>query len=498
MDESGARIGCPGGEHVVVPTEVKELYTSSPENRKSVTIIESIIADGREPPPPFVIAPGQKIMDNWIADELVGQERVACTPTGYTNNQIALQYLDHLIKHTRAGPTKPWKILLLDGHESHRTDAFQLKAAENHIKLFYFPSHLTHALQPLDVGIFRPWKHYHTLAIQAALRSLDFEYTITSFFRDLSSIRQQTMKYHTIIDSFKDSGMWPPSAKAGIKKMRSYQKKKRTIDEVEEDDLELPALPPTRPTEIWNTAATIRALGDRDPTQFSDNSVQVFHYTMKSVDVQLQKAHLTTIEHGALQAKLLTGSKRKINSRRSVYKGGAALTVDELREKIKTREGREMAEALRKARKKLSQTINKAKKELNSRGIQARKDEKARLQRLLDYEANDELPPLEDLIRIREPDKNPTDLEKIQLTEEFYPGLVQNIRELEKQVGLQIKDDGGDDDVVVILERSQKKEDVPDYLDSSPPPPNLIDSSDVESTAGSMDSIQRNADFVPF
>lgn len=94
--------------------------------------------------------------------------------------------------------------------------------------------------------------------------------------------------------------MWPLSAKAGIKKMRSYQKKKRTIDEVEEDDLELPALPPTRPIDIWNTAATVRALRDRDPTQFSDNSIQVFYNTMKSVDVQLQKAHLTTIEHGAL------------------------------------------------------------------------------------------------------------------------------------------------------------------------------------------------------
>jgi hypothetical protein len=79
---------------------------------------------------------------------------------------------------------------------------------------------------------------------------------------------------------------------------------------------------------------------------------------MKSVDIQLQKAHLTTIEHGALQAKLLAKSRRKINSRRSVYKEGAALTVDELREKIKTREEREMAEALQKARKKLSQTIN--------------------------------------------------------------------------------------------------------------------------------------------
>jgi hypothetical protein len=175
---------------------------------------------------------------------------------------------------------------------------------------------------------------------------------------------------------------------------------------------------------------------------------------MKSVDVQLQKAHLTTIEHGALQAKLLAKSKRKTNSRRSVHKGGVALTVDELREKIKTREERETTEGLQKAKKKLSQTINKAKKELNSRGIQARKDEKARLQRLLDYKAKDELLPPKDLIPIREPDKNPTDLEKMQLTEEFYPGLVQNIRELEKQVGPQINNRDGDNDVVVILERS--------------------------------------------
>src|SRR5271168_130121 len=30
MDETGARVGCPKGEEVVVPTELNELYTSSP------------------------------------------------------------------------------------------------------------------------------------------------------------------------------------------------------------------------------------------------------------------------------------------------------------------------------------------------------------------------------------------------------------------------------------------------------------------------------------
>jgi hypothetical protein len=47
-----------------MPIEVKELYTASSENRKSVTIIETIHIDGREPLLLFVIAPRKKIMDN--------------------------------------------------------------------------------------------------------------------------------------------------------------------------------------------------------------------------------------------------------------------------------------------------------------------------------------------------------------------------------------------------------------------------------------------------
>jgi len=46
--------------------------------------------------------------------------------------------------------------------------------------------------------------------------------------------------------------MWPISYKASIKKVYSYNKKKRSIDEVEEenDGVELPTLPPLRPSDI--------------------------------------------------------------------------------------------------------------------------------------------------------------------------------------------------------------------------------------------------------
>jgi hypothetical protein len=49
---------------------------------------------------------------------------------------------------------------------------------------------------------------------------------------------------------FKESGIWPPSAKARIKKIRSYKKRKRTINKVDANNSDLLRLPPTRPKEV--------------------------------------------------------------------------------------------------------------------------------------------------------------------------------------------------------------------------------------------------------
>ena len=107
-----------------------------------------------------------------------------------------------------------------------------------------------------------------------------------------------------IINSFKDSGIWPLSYKQGIKKVRSYKKsnsQKRTIDDINEDDeSKLSWLLLSRLIEIWNTTVKVREFADCDPMKFSDNSCKVFKYIMKSVDLQLQKAHLITVEYGNL------------------------------------------------------------------------------------------------------------------------------------------------------------------------------------------------------
>ncbi|KFY61105.1 hypothetical protein V496_05159 [Pseudogymnoascus sp. VKM F-4515 (FW-2607)] len=55
MDETGFRVGIPGGERILVPRAAKNLYTTSPENRTSITIIEAVSAGGQKIPPVLVI-----------------------------------------------------------------------------------------------------------------------------------------------------------------------------------------------------------------------------------------------------------------------------------------------------------------------------------------------------------------------------------------------------------------------------------------------------------
>ena len=92
MDETGARAACPTGEKVIVPCNIRELYVGSPENRKSLTICETIRADGKYLPA-FIIAPGIKIMDSWVTPECDNEDYITQTDTGYTSNEKILEYL---------------------------------------------------------------------------------------------------------------------------------------------------------------------------------------------------------------------------------------------------------------------------------------------------------------------------------------------------------------------------------------------------------------------
>jgi hypothetical protein len=90
IDKKGCRIACPLGEEVVIPIGIKEMYIRVPKNRLSVTVIESISADGKAIPP-LVIMPGRNIIVSWFSENMTEAEVITISPLGYTNKGICIQ-----------------------------------------------------------------------------------------------------------------------------------------------------------------------------------------------------------------------------------------------------------------------------------------------------------------------------------------------------------------------------------------------------------------------
>lgn len=79
--------------------------------------------------------------------------------TGWSNSALFQDFMqNHLVKFVNTNNSS--KILLLyDGHKSHVCVPLIEWARQHNIILFVLPPHTSHALQPLDVGVFGPFKN---------------------------------------------------------------------------------------------------------------------------------------------------------------------------------------------------------------------------------------------------------------------------------------------------------------------------------------------------
>ena len=133
---------------------------------------------------------------------------IGTTETGYANNDTAIEWLQHFVDHTKNKRQGAW-LLIVDGYGSYMTIPFHNLATENKIVLFRLPLYSTHLTQPLDVGIFQPFKHYHTDAIDKAVRLEDEKFGKLEFLAAFQSFRHQTFKPTTIRHAFKSTGLVP-------------------------------------------------------------------------------------------------------------------------------------------------------------------------------------------------------------------------------------------------------------------------------------------------
>ena len=128
--------------------------------------------------------------------------------SGWMNSELFFGWLSrHFVQCIP--PARP-VVLLLDGHSSHINLQTAKFAKENGILLYCLPPHCTHALQPCDVGLFKPLKSAWNKAVRqytcVTNGKVVTKYTFSKIFKEAWD---EALKPSTISNSFKGSGICP-------------------------------------------------------------------------------------------------------------------------------------------------------------------------------------------------------------------------------------------------------------------------------------------------
>jgi hypothetical protein len=220
FDETGFMMGVIASGMVVTGAERRgNPKRVQPGNREWVTVIQSISAQGWAAPP-FIVVGGQYHLSSWYRESaLPGNWAIATTKNGWTDNTTGLLWLKHFNQHTSKRSNGAYRLLILDGHESHHSAEFEVYCKENKIITLCMPPHSSHLLQPLDVGCFGPLKKAYGREIEHLIKCSITHISKTEFFPAFHAAFQAIMTESNIKGGFRGAGLVPLSAEHVISKL---------------------------------------------------------------------------------------------------------------------------------------------------------------------------------------------------------------------------------------------------------------------------------------
>lgn len=350
FDETGFQLG-QGKPQKVITRNKHRTRLLSGEKGDLLTGIECIAADGWLMEPYFV-APGVVHLERWYeGGSLSEASRIAVSPTGYSNDALAIDWLHFFQEHTRDRAGNSPRLLLFDGHRSHLTWEFLNLCERWNIISFIFPPHTTHIVQPLDGSPFRALKErfraHNNLIAQWGRDAQD----IGIFFREISGLRQQSMTSRTIRRAFNTRGIYPFNPALVIERLDAARSPTPELHWPTGDtppppqSSSLPSSPPKSVAQARYTQGKVSRIADRDGIQL-DTRRQINRLSKQVVQMAEEISLLTsTIEH---QLPPMPSNTRK--SQRQVGKFGAITTKHALRH-VATRKEKDHAASVRKGKK---------------------------------------------------------------------------------------------------------------------------------------------------
>ena len=211
FDETGFAMGLIATTKVVSRAEMPgKPWLVQPGNREWVTTIECINSSGWSIPS-TIIFKGKRYIEGWFEELSIPPAwRIEVSDNGWTTDIIGLRWLEKCFIPAVQGRQRGGYILLiLDGHGSHLTPAFDLTCKNNHIIPICMPPHLSHLLQPLDVGCFGPLKKVYGSMIESKARCGSNHIDKLDFLKAYPEAHKKVFTTENIQSRFRATGLLP-------------------------------------------------------------------------------------------------------------------------------------------------------------------------------------------------------------------------------------------------------------------------------------------------
>ena len=220
FDETGFAMGVITTGIVVTNAERRaQAKLVQPGNREWITVIQGVNATGWTVPP-YIIVSGKFHLSTWYQNHTLPRDWVIATSSnGWTTNEHGLAWIRHFDQYTKPRTTGRYRLLVLDGHESHSSTDFELYCKENDIITLCMPPHSSHILQPLDVGCFSPLKRAYGGQIEKRVRAGTTHISKEDFFPAFFAAFQQTMTVQNVQGGFRGAGLIPHDPESVIARL---------------------------------------------------------------------------------------------------------------------------------------------------------------------------------------------------------------------------------------------------------------------------------------
>jgi hypothetical protein len=299
-----------------------------PGNREWATAIACINSEGWSVPP-FLVVQGKNHLANWYTDGGLPPDWVIKpTSNGWTNNETGLEWLKHFDKHTTARTRGPYRMLVLDGHESHESVEFQDYCKIHNIVTLGLPPHSSHLTQPLDVGCFSVLKRAYGRQIETFIKAHINHITKVEFFLAFTAAYKESMTAQNCQAGFRGAGLVPFDPQAVLSKLDVKLRTPTPPRPSTANSNPWVSQTPSNPTEALSQTTLVRNRISRHQGSSPTPLFETVKALAKGTERMAHEMTLLSAEVRTLRAANEALSKRRRAKKTRVRQGGA-LTVED-------------------------------------------------------------------------------------------------------------------------------------------------------------------------